>query len=185
MEPGRARSVYRGAYLSVSLEIWDGREREIVERPDVVAIVAVDRAGAVTLVRQVRPPARQELLEVPAGRVEAGEALLESARRELAEETGLRGGRWTAGPSFWTTPGFCREQVHLFFAEELDAGEASPDDGEELELVRVRADELEERLGEIHDGKSLVALLLYLRAQATGASLVDVDSEGGDMVPPP
>lgn len=185
MEPERARSVYRGAFLTVTLERWNGREREIVERPDVVAIVAVDRARAVTLVRQVRPPARRELLEVPAGRVEPGESPLESARRELAEETGLRGGRWTAGPSFWTTPGFCRERVHLFFAEELDAGEASPDDGEELELVRVQAGELEERLGEIHDGKSLVALLLYLRAAAAGRPLAGADGEGGDMVSPP
>jgi ADP-ribose pyrophosphatase len=185
MEPERARSVYRGEYLGVSLEVWNGREREIVERPDVVAIVAVDREGAVTLVRQVRPPARAALLEIPAGRVEAGESLLESARRELAEETGLRGGRWEPGPSFWTTPGFCRERVHLFFAEELEPGEPAPDDGEELELVHVPAGELEARLGEVHDGKSLVALLLYVRAKRTGASLSLAAGESGDMVPPP
>jgi ADP-ribose pyrophosphatase len=184
MQPERARTVYRGAFLGVSLEVWDGREREIVERPDVVGIVAVDRDGAVTLVRQVRPPARAPLLEIPAGRVEAGEALLESARRELAEETGLHGGRWTAGPSFWTTPGFCRERVHLFFAEGLDPGEPSPDDGEELELVRVPAADLDSRLGEIRDGKSLVGLLLYVRAKLTGASLSLAAGEQGDMVPP-
>lgn len=185
MEPERARTVYRGEYLRVSLEVWNGREREIVDRPDVVAIVPVDRAGAVTLVRQVRPPARAALLEIPAGRVEAGEALLESARRELAEETGLRGGRWAAGPSFWTTPGFCRERVHLFFAEGLEPGEPSPDDGEELELVRVPVGELEARLGEIRDGKSLVALLLYVRAKETGAPLSLAAGEHEDMVPPP
>jgi ADP-ribose pyrophosphatase len=185
MEPERARTVYRGEYLGVSVEVWNGREREIVERPDVVAIVAVDREGAITLVRQVRPPARAALLEIPAGRVEAGESLLESARRELAEETGLRGGRWEPGPSFWTTPGFCREQVHLFFAEELEPGEPAPDDGEELALVRVPAGELEARLGEVHDGKSLVALLLYVRAKRTGAPLSLAAGEGGDMVPPP
>jgi ADP-ribose pyrophosphatase len=185
MEPERSRSVYRGEYLGVSLEVWDGREREIVERPDVVAIVAVDRHGMVTLVRQLRPPVRAELLEIPAGRVEPGESLLESARRELAEETGLRGGTWEAGPSFWTTPGFCRERVHLFFADGLERGVASPDDGEELELVRVPAGELEGRLGEIRDGKSLVALLLYVRAKTTGAPLSLVAGEREDMVPPP
>jgi ADP-ribose pyrophosphatase len=185
MQPERARRVYEGQYLGVSLEVWNGREREIVERPDVVAVVAIDREGAVTLVRQARPPARRELLEIPAGRVEPGEALLESARRELAEETGLRGGRWAAGPSFWTTPGFCRERVHLFVAEDLEPGEASPDEGEELELVRVPVDELDRRLGEIHDGKSLVALLLYLRAKTTGAPFALAESEGEGMVPPP
>lgn len=185
MEPERSRRVYEGEYLSVSLERWNGREREIVERPDVVAIVAVDRDGLVTLVRQVRPPARQELLEIPAGRVEPGEELVESAQRELAEETGLRGGRWRAGPSFWTTPGFCRERVHLFFADGLEPGEASPDDGEELELVRVPVAQLEQRLGEIRDGKSLVALLLYLRARTAGAPLFVAASDDEDMVPPP
>lgn len=185
MEPERSRSVYEGEYLRVSLERWNGREREIVERPDVVAVVPVDREGVVTLVRQIRPPARQELLEIPAGRVEPGEELLESARRELAEETGLRGGRWQAGPSFWTTPGFCRERVHLFFADDLEPGDASPDEGEELELVRVPVAQLEQRIGEIRDGKSLVALLLYLRAREAGVRLSLAASDGEDMVPPP
>lgn len=185
MQPERARTVYRGEYLSVSLEVWDGRQREIVERPDVVAIVPVDREGAMTLVRQVRPPARQALLEIPAGRVEAGESLLESAQRELAEETGLHGGRWEAGPSFWTTPGFCRERVHLFLAEGLERGDPSPDDGEALELVRVPVRELESRLGEIRDGKSLVALLLYVRAKQAGATLSLAAGEHEDMVSPP
>jgi hypothetical protein len=75
--------------------------------------------------------------------------------------------------------------VHLFFAEELEPGEPAPDDGEELALVRVPAGELEARLGEVHDGKSLVALLLYVRAKRTGAPLSLAAGEGGDMVPPP
>jgi ADP-ribose pyrophosphatase len=171
MKPDSARPAYEGEYLGVSLEVWNGREREIVERPDVVAVVAVDRGDSVVLVRQLRPAARQALLELPAGRVEADEDLLESARRELAEETGLHGGVWRAGPTFWTTPGFCRERVHLFVAEELEAGKPEPDEGEELEIVRVPVADLGRRLEAVEDGKTLVGLLLYLR--------------GRDSLPPP
>jgi ADP-ribose diphosphatase len=172
VNPEARRVVYDGEYLGVAVETWGGREREIVERPDVVATVPVDRHGIVTLVRQVRPPARASLLELPAGRIEAGEEPLESARRELAEETGLRGGLWRAGPSFWTTPGFCRERVHLFFAEGLDRGEASPDDGEVIEIVRMPVSELPDRLQEIEDGKTLIGLLLYLDRRGLRARMV-------------
>ncbi|MCL4290176.1 MAG: NUDIX hydrolase [Thermoleophilia bacterium] len=135
-------------------------------RPDVVAIVAFDKDGLLTLVRQFRPPARRELLELPAGRIEVGEDPLETARRELAEETGLRGGSWRHLRTFWTTPGFCRERVHLYVAEGLEPGEPDPDDGEELEIVRWPAGEIGQRLGELADGKTLVGVLLYLRDSA-------------------
>jgi ADP-ribose diphosphatase len=166
VKPDSARLVYEGDYLGVSLEVWDGREREIVERPDVVAVVAVDTTDSVVLVRQVRPPARRALLELPAGRVESDEDPLASARRELAEETGLRGGSWRAGTAFWTTPGFCRERVHLFYAEGLEPGEPAPDDGEELEVMRVPLAELGERLETFEDGKTIVGLCLYLRGRS-------------------
>ena len=163
MRPDEVRTVYAGDYLSVAIETWGGREREIVERPDVVAVVAEDRERRVVLVRQVRPPARALLTELPAGRIEPGEEPLDAARRELEEETGLRAGRWERGPSFWTTPGFCRERVHLFFATGLEHGEPRPDDGEELELVLVPRAAVPSRLAETQDGKTLVGLLLYLR----------------------
>ena len=162
MTPDSSTTLYDGRWLRLVLERWGEREREIVERPDVVAVVAVDVEGYVTLVRQYREPARRSLVELPAGRIEDGEDALATARRELEEETGLRGGRWRAGPTWWTTPGFCRERVSLFFAEELEPGEPSPDDGEEIELVRWRREEVARRLGELEDAKSLVGLLLYL-----------------------
>lgn len=166
MRPDSAERVYDGDYVAVSIERWNGREREIVERPDVAAIVAVDREGFVTLVRQPRPPARRRLVEIPAGRLEPGEEPLASARRELEEETGLRGGTWRCVKTFWTTPGFCRERVHLFFAEELERGEASPEDGEAVEVVRIPVTELADRLPELEDGKTLIGLLLYLAARS-------------------
>ena len=77
------------------------------------------------LVRQLREPARKELLELPAGTMDEGEEPLATAQRELAEETGLRGGEWRHVASFWTTPGFCRELMHLFFAEARRGGRAA------------------------------------------------------------
>jgi ADP-ribose pyrophosphatase len=165
MKPDSSRIVYDGKLLDVTVERWGEHEREIVEHPGAVAIVAVDRDDMVTLVRQRREAARKELLELPAGTLEEGEAPLESARRELAEETGLTGGEWREVTAFYTTPGFCRERMHLFFAAGVESGEASPESDEELEVVRWPVGEIASRMDQIEDAKTLVGLLLFLRAR--------------------
>ena len=162
MKPDAARTVYGGRLLSVTLEDWGGHEREIVEHPGAVAVVAVDRDGAVALVRQRREAARKRLLELPAGTLEDGEAPLECARRELEEETGLTGGDWRELAAFYTTPGFCRERMHLFLAQDVVPGTARPEADEEIEVVRFPGGELAALLGEIEDAKTLAGLLLYL-----------------------
>jgi ADP-ribose pyrophosphatase len=162
LEPDSARRVYEGRLIGLTVERWGQNEREIVEHPGAVAIVSVDREGYVTLVRQLREPARKRLLELPAGTAEPGEAPLETARRELQEECGLTGGEWCELAAFWTTPGFCRERMHVFAAEGVERGEASPAADEELELVRWPLAEVGERLPEIEDAKSIAGLLLYL-----------------------
>src|SRR5919202_252329 len=103
-EPSAAKTVYDGKQFDVVVETWGDRHREIVRHPGATAIVAVDREGCVTLVRQLREPARKELLELPAGTLEEGEEPLTTAQRELTEETGLRGGSWRELGAFWTTP---------------------------------------------------------------------------------
>jgi ADP-ribose pyrophosphatase len=165
MKPDDSRTVYDGKLIDITLERWGEHEREIVEHPGAVAIVAVDRDGVVTLVRQRREAARTQLIELPAGTREPGEAPLETAQRELREECGLTGGEWRELAAFWTTPGFCRERMHLFVAEGVEPGEARPDADEELELVRWRVGELESHLAEIEDAKTLAGLLLFLRHQ--------------------
>ena len=162
-EPDSSRLVYEGALLGLTIERWGEHEREIVEHPGAVAVVAVDDEGSVTLVRQLREPARKRLLELPAGTAEPGEEPLETAQRELLEECGLSGGEWRELATFWTTPGFCRERMHVFAAEGVERGEPSPAADEELELVRWHVAEIGERLGEIEDAKTFAGLLLYLR----------------------
>jgi len=159
--PEEARTVYDGELISVTLERWGEHEREIVEHPGAVAIVAVDREGWLTLVRQLRETARRKLVELPAGALGPGEKALETAKRELAEETGLTGGEWQEVAAFYTTPGFCRERMTLFIAENVAPGEPSPDADEDVEIVRWQVDEIEARLGEIEDAKTLAGLLLY------------------------
>ncbi len=154
--------MYEGGLLGVTVEQWGGHEREIVEHPGAVAIVAVDDEGCVALVRQLREATRRRLLELPAGTAERGEAPLETAKRELRVECGLTGGDWRELAAFWTTPGFCRERMHLFAAEGVERGEAAPEPDEELELVRWPVAEIRERLHEIEDAKTLAGLLLYL-----------------------
>jgi ADP-ribose diphosphatase len=136
LEPDSARHVYEGSLLGLTVERWGDTEREIVEHPGAVAIVAVDEEGYVALVRQLREATQQYLLELPAGTAEEGEEPLETARRELQEECGLTGGKWRELAVFWTTPGFCRERMHMFAAEGVERGEASPAADEDLELVR-------------------------------------------------
>jgi ADP-ribose pyrophosphatase len=163
MKPDSARTVYEGKILDVTVERWGDHEREIVEHRGAVAIVAVDGDGMVALVRQRREAVRVELLELPAGTLEEGEQPLESARRELAEETGLTGGTWREVVAFYTTPGFCRERMYLFFAEGVEPGTASPESDEELEVVRWPVDDIAARIDQLEDAKTLVGLLLFLR----------------------
>ena len=165
--PDASRIVYDGKQIDLVVEQWGDREREIVDHPGSTAIVAVDAEGYVTLVRQLREPARKRLLELPAGTLERGEQPLETAKRELAEEVGLRGGDWTELGAFYTTPGFCRERMHVFLAENVEGGEASPQADEEVETVRWRVEDVASQLDELEDAKTTAGLLLYLQRRRT------------------
>jgi ADP-ribose pyrophosphatase len=163
MKPDESRRIFEGTQISVDVERWGDHEREIVRHPGAVAIVAVDGERRVTLVRQLREPARKHLLELPAGTCEPDEDPLATAKRELIEEAGLAGGEWRVAASFFSTPGFCDELVRVYIAEGVEETERAPQEDEEIELVRIPVAELAALLPEIEDAKTLAGLLLYLR----------------------
>ena len=152
-------TVFEGERFRIRIE----GDVEVVETPPAVAIVAVDAAGRVVLVRQHRAAVDAEVLELPAGIIDEGESPEEAARRELAEETGLHGGRWSELRLVHPSPGFLDEPVTLFLAEELEDGEQDTDPNEEVEVVRLAPDELERELARLTDLKAIAGLLLYLR----------------------
>ena len=137
--------------------------RDVVVHAPVAAVIAIDPDDRLTLVRQRRVAVDASLLELPAGFIHDGESPLDAARRELAEETGLYAGEWKEMSTFFTSAGFTDERVHLFAATGLVQGEASPDDGEELEVVRVPVTDVPVLIGEVTDAKTLIGLLLLVR----------------------
>ena len=166
MMPDDSKTAYDGKQFDVVVETWGDTEREIVRHPGSVAIVAVDGDDRVTLVRQLREPARKELLELPAGTLEKGEEPLATAKRELEEECALTGGEWRELVRCWTSPGFLDERMTIFAAEGVEhGGEQKLDEDEDVELVTWPVGEIEQRLSELEDAKTIAGLLLYLRTR--------------------
>ncbi len=175
------RVLHRGRYLTFQIDTVagaDGRERgfDTVDHPGAVAILAV-AADELVMVRQFRVPIGSVLLELPAGtldRLPGGgvESPDEAAPRELAEETGLRAGRWRKLGCFWSAPGFVNEDMHVYLAQELSRIDdyAGPDEDEDLDLVRIPWRDAGRmcEAGEISDAKSLVGIFWLERLAARG-----------------
>ena len=141
----------------------DGRviEKHVLKHPGAVVVLARNAASEVLLIRQYRLPLRKRIWELPAGKVDGKETRLRTAKRELAEETGYRARRWRKLLDFYPAPGFCDERMTAFAAEELTAGDASP---EPYELIRPRWFAWDEALdmieaGKIQDAKTITTLL--------------------------
>lgn len=163
-----SRQVYRGKVVTLRVDdisLPDGGQatREVVEHPGAVVIIALDAEDRVALVRQYRHAIKRYLLELPAGGLEPGEAPLETAQRELREEVGAEAVVWTRLGSFFSSPGFANEILHVFLAEDLRSAPIEPDDDEDIVVVRCRVSEVYRHLDDILDAKSLAALLLLAR----------------------
>lgn len=141
--------------------------RDVVRHPGGAGALPLFADGRVALVSQYRHPARAELLEIPAGRIEPGEDPELCARREVEQETGFRPGRIERLSGFYSTPGFCEEILHVFLATDLTPTRQQLDHDE---VVEVHFLQLEEALrmvhqGEIVDSKTIIALLLAARSR--------------------
>jgi ADP-ribose pyrophosphatase len=144
--------------------------RDIVRHNGSVVILALDSTKSkrdpwIVMERQYRHAARQFLWELPAGKLDAGEDPLDGAKRELEEETGYQAKKWKPLVEYYASPGFLGESMQVFVAEGLLAGEAHPEDDEQIELRLVKLSEVLKMIakGAILDGKTLTSVLLYAR----------------------
>jgi ADP-ribose pyrophosphatase len=142
----------------------DGSEsfREFIRHPGAVAIVPLFDDGSLLLERQFRYPHRRDFIEVPAGKVDPGEAHLVTAKRELLEETGYTAAEWTRIGVIHTAIAYTDEAIELYVARKLTKGERKLDEGEFLETFIVPFAQAIAMIsdGQITDAKTVTALLL-------------------------
>jgi 8-oxo-dGTP pyrophosphatase MutT (NUDIX family) len=148
-------------------------ERDVIRHDGSVVILALDRSKNkknpwIVVERQYRHAANQYLWELPAGKLEPGEDPLAGAIRELEEETGYRAKKWRPLLVYYASPGFLGESMQVFVAEGLVAGDAHPEDDEQIEIRLVKLSDLLKMIekGGILDGKTLCSVLLYARLAA-------------------
>ena len=159
--------VYRGRVLNLRLDTvrvksGDVTLREIAEHNGAVAMLALDEANHVTLVKQWRAATGRVMLEIPAGTLEENENPEEGAPRELQEETGLTAARWEFLVRFFPSPGVLTEEMFLYIARDLTIGEQHLMGDEDIEVVKLSLDDAIARIatGEIADAKTIVGLLM-------------------------
>lgn len=161
-----SRTVFRGNLLHVlddTVRLPDGRRsaREYVRHPGAVMMLPLTDDRKVVLVRQFRYALNRHFIEVPAGKMESGEAPLQTARRELREECGLEATRWQRLTTLHPCIGYSDERIEFYLARGLTQVDSAPEEGEFLETLSVRLDDAVEwvRDGAITDVKSMIALL--------------------------
>lgn len=167
------QEIFNGKVISlqvddVLLPNGEGAKREIVKHPGAVGIIPITKDNKIVLVEQYRKPLEKSIIEIPAGKLEPGEAPEATAVRELEEETGYTTKNIKKICSFFTSPGFADEIMHLYITRDIEKLEnpPSPDEDEFVEILELTLEEakkyvLEER---IHDAKTNYAIL-YLEMQ--------------------
>src|SRR5690625_1723530 len=167
----RAKHIFKGNIISLQVDevqLPNGKTstRELVKHPGAVAVIPITEEQKILFVKQYRKPLEKSLIEIPAGKLETGEKPEVTAIRELEEETGYTTKNLSYVTSFYTSPGFANELIHIYLATDLKqlAEPVAEDEDEFVELVPLTLDEAEEYVKEqrIHDAKTNYAVL-YLR----------------------
>ncbi|GAA0346816.1 ADP-ribose pyrophosphatase [Bacillus carboniphilus] len=166
-------TIFEGKVISLhvdEVELPNGKtsKREIVKHPGAVAVIPILDNGKIILVEQYRKALERTIVEIPAGKLEKGEEPENTARRELEEETGYQCETLEHLISFYTSPGFADEIIHLYLAKGLTKAEVplAADEDEFVDLLEVSIEEAEElvRTKKIYDAKTAYAVL-YLKLQ--------------------
>lgn len=171
------KPIYRGKFISlqvdeVRLPNGETTSREIVRHPGAVAVLAL-KDDRMLVVEQYRKALEKSQVEIPAGKLEPGEDPLEAAKRELAEETGYTCRSIRHICSFYTSPGFADELMHLYVAEQLEKGEMRLDDDEFLECDAITLEQARQYIREqrISDAKTIAAVYAWQTYKLTGTFL--------------
>ena len=175
-----SKLAYKGKVFSVfsdKVEEPGGKlnVREVIRHNGSVVVLAVDESKdpndpEIIFERQYRHAAGQVLIELPAGRVEPQEATLAAAKRELIEETGYRAKRWSLLTKYFASPGFLGEWMQIYLARDIRECAATPEPDENIEVFRLPLSEAMDLIAanKIHDGKTLIGLMLYDSIRRTG-----------------
>jgi ADP-ribose pyrophosphatase len=162
-----SQTIFNGRVFNVrkdQLRLPNGKQvtMDIVEHAAAVTMLPVDNEGKIWVIRQYRHAADQELLELPAGMVEADEPLLDAAAREIREEIGMRAGELIHLGGIFLAPGYSTEYLHIYLARQLEPAPLQPDDDEWITVERIpiaEAYRLAES-GALLDAKSIAALTI-------------------------
>ncbi len=165
------KEIYRGRVVNlvvdtVTLPNGTTLDLEVVRHPGAVAVVPLGDNGTVVLIRQYRHAAGGYIYEIPAGKLDPGEDPRDCAARELEEEVGRRASSLEPLVTFFTTPGFTDEVIHVFLAAGLTPGTQKLDRDEVLEVIEISLDDAIARIadGTIRDAKTIIGLqTAYLR----------------------
>lgn len=162
------KRLHEGDIINLRVDILDGGDRniirEVVEHNGGVVIASQPAPDQVILVRQYRYSIDQDLLELPAGRIEKGEDPYLAAQRELTEETGYEATDWLELSRMFTAPGFCNEILYLYLAQNLVFKGKDLDFDEETVVVILTLDKAWEMVaqGTIQDAKTIAGLGMLL-----------------------
>jgi ADP-ribose pyrophosphatase len=166
----KSKEVYRcGLFRVTEDEAQDKSgwkmKRSIVRHRGSAVMMPVDDKNRVMLVKQYRLPASQFLWELPAGKTDEGENVLQAAKRELIEETGLRAKKWKKLVSFFPSPGYVEEKMTIFLATELTQGDSQPMEDERIETKWFTKKEIRKLLesNKILDAKTMIGFLYWAR----------------------